>query len=163
MLQDYFTNLTDPRQPGKIKHKLLEMVIMTICAVIAGCDVWEDIVDFCRVKEQWFKESLQMELANGIPSHDTMQRVWAMIHPKSLKSAFAPGCPPCAGLQMVKLSVLMEKPCEEAAVKNEILSTWSAHGPAKTNLSWDNRQLKKSQMKSRQFQRFWRCWMWRAA
>lgn len=88
MLQDYFTNLTDPRQPGKIKHKLLEMVIMTICAVIAGCDVWEDIVDFCRVKEQWFKESLQMELANGIPSHDTMQRVWAMIHPEEFEKCF---------------------------------------------------------------------------
>ena len=54
MLQEYFQGLTDTRQPWKIKHKLLEIVVMTICAVISGCDVWEDIEDFCDVKESWF-------------------------------------------------------------------------------------------------------------
>lgn len=88
MLQDYFVGLTDPRQQGKVKHYLLEIVVMTICAVIAGCDVWEDIMDFCRVKENWFKESLHMELANGLPSHDTMQRVWGMIEPKEFEKCF---------------------------------------------------------------------------
>ena len=88
MLQDYFVGLTDPRQQGKVKHNLLEIVVMTICAVIAGCDVWEDIMDFCRVKENWFKESLHMELANGLPSHDTMQRVWGMIEPKEFEKCF---------------------------------------------------------------------------
>jgi predicted transposase YbfD/YdcC len=88
MLQGYFAGLTDERQSGKIKHNLLEIVVMTICAVIAGCDVWEDIADFCRVKEMWFKESLSMKLENGIPSHDTMQRVWEMIHPEELERCF---------------------------------------------------------------------------
>lgn len=53
MLYEYFSDLTDVRRSGKIRHNLLEMVVMTICAVIAGCDAWEDIVDFCRVKEKW--------------------------------------------------------------------------------------------------------------
>lgn len=88
MLQDYFQGLTDKRQPWKIKHKLLEIVVMTICAVIAGCDAWEDIMDFCRVKECWFKQSLHMELANGIPSHDTMQRVWGMLDPNEFRQRF---------------------------------------------------------------------------
>ena len=52
MLQTYFETLTDERQAWKVKHNLLEIVVMTICAVIAGCDAWEDIEDFCRVKEQ---------------------------------------------------------------------------------------------------------------
>ena len=65
MLLDYFTELTDPRQPWKVKHDLLEIVVMTICAVIAGCDAWEDIVDFCRVKETWFKRSLHLKLEKG--------------------------------------------------------------------------------------------------
>ena len=53
-MHEYFKELTDPRQAGKIKHNLLEIIVMTICATIAGCDVWEDIVDYCRVKEEWF-------------------------------------------------------------------------------------------------------------
>ena len=79
MLQEYFQELTDKRQPWKIKHKLLEIVVMTICAVIAGCDVWEDIVDYCRVKVCWFRESLHMELTNGIPSHNILKQYPAKI------------------------------------------------------------------------------------
>lgn len=88
MLQKHFKGLTDNRQPGKIKHNLLEIVVMTICAVIAGCEVWEDIFDYCRVKEEWFRESLNMKLENGIPSHDTIQRVWGMIKPKEFEKCF---------------------------------------------------------------------------
>ncbi len=88
MLQEYFEGLTDNRQAGKVKHNLLEIVVMTICAVIAGCDVWEDIADFCRVKENWFKTSLNMRLENGIPSHDTLQRVWSMIEPEQFEQCF---------------------------------------------------------------------------
>ena len=101
MLQEYFSGLTDVRQSGKIRHNLLEVVVMTICAVIAGCDVWEDIVDFCRVKEKWFIESLNMKLENGIPSHDTMQRIWGMILPEEFERCFrswvASVCRPTSG------------------------------------------------------------------
>lgn len=88
MMREYFGSVTDNRQSWKIKHNLLEIIVMTICAVIAGCDVWEDIADYCRVKEAWFKESLQMKLENGIPSHDTIQRVWGMIDPKEFEKCF---------------------------------------------------------------------------
>lgn len=62
MLREYFRELSDSRQAGKVKHNLLEIIVMTICAVIAGCDVWEDIADYCL----WFRESLHMSLENGI-------------------------------------------------------------------------------------------------
>jgi len=88
MLKEHFEGLTDDRQSWKVKHNLLEIVVMTICAVIAGCDVWEDIFDYCRAKETWFRESLKMGLEHGIPSHDTIQRVWAMIHPDELERCF---------------------------------------------------------------------------
>ncbi len=88
MLKEHFEGLTDDRQSWKVKHNLLEIVVMTICAVIAGCDVWEDIFDYCRVKENWFRESLNMDLKHGIPSHDTIQRVWAMIHPEEFERCF---------------------------------------------------------------------------
>jgi len=88
MLKEHFSSLTDPRQQGKVKHNFLEIIVMTICAVIAGCDVWDDIADFCRAKESWMRESLHMKLENGIPSHDTLQRVWSMIDPKEFERCF---------------------------------------------------------------------------
>lgn len=88
MMREHFGELTDNRQSWKVKHNLLEIIVMTICAVIAGCDVWEDIADYCRVKEKWLKESLHMSLENGIPSHDTLQRVWGMIEPKEFERCF---------------------------------------------------------------------------
>ena len=88
MMREYFGNIRDTRQPWKVKHNLLEIIVMTICAVIAGCDVWEDIADYCRVKADWFRESLHMKLENGVPSHDTMQRVWGMIDPRAFERSF---------------------------------------------------------------------------
>ena len=88
MLTDHFEELEDKRQIGKRRHDLLEIIVMTICAVMAGCDVWEDIADFCRVKEDWLRERLHLRLRNGIPSHDTMARVWGMIEPEEFQKCF---------------------------------------------------------------------------
>ena len=46
-------------------HELFETVIITICVVISGCEYWEEIVNFCRVKENWFREKLDLELKTG--------------------------------------------------------------------------------------------------
>ena len=88
VIQKYFETLTDQRQQSKVRHNLLETIVMVICAVIADCDVWEDIADYCRVKETWFREALGMELKNGIPSHDTMQRILEMLDPKEFEKCF---------------------------------------------------------------------------
>lgn len=88
MLREYLKGIEDKRQEGKVKHNLLEIIVMTICAVIAGCEIWEDIRDYCTVKEEWFRNSLGMKLENGIPSHDTIQRVWSMIDPEEFEKSF---------------------------------------------------------------------------
>jgi hypothetical protein len=87
-MMNFFENLTDPRQPWKVEHNLHEIVIMTICAVMSGCDIWEEIVDFCRVKESFFREKLGLALENGVASHDTFQRVFQMIKPDELERSF---------------------------------------------------------------------------
>lgn len=87
-MKKYFEDINDPRQAWKIEYQLLEIVVMTICAVISGCECWEDIVDFCRVKEAWFREKLGLALENGIASHDTFQRVFQLIKPEELESSF---------------------------------------------------------------------------
>lgn len=87
-MKEYFEKISDPRQQAKVDYNLHEIIIMTICAVISGCEIWEDIVDFCRVKESWFKDKLNLLLENGVASHDTFQRVFQLINPDELEKGF---------------------------------------------------------------------------
>ena len=87
-MKAYFEEITDPRQEWKVEHNLVEIVVMTICAVISGCEHWEDIVDFCKVKQSWFKEKLGLVLKNGLASHDTFQRVFQLICPMEPERCF---------------------------------------------------------------------------
>jgi predicted transposase YbfD/YdcC len=72
-----FENLTDPRVERTKEHLLLDMVTIALCAAICGADSWVDVEKFGRVKEDWFRRFL--ELPNGIPSHDTLGRVFARL------------------------------------------------------------------------------------
>jgi len=87
-MKKYFENMTDPRQSWKIDHKLHEIVVMTICAVVSGCEIWEEIVDFCKVKADWFRANMGLVLENGVASHDTFQRVFQIIKPNEMENSF---------------------------------------------------------------------------
>ena len=82
-MMEYLEGLANPRQPKKVLHSFAETIMVVICAVIAGCDVWEDIADYYRVKEKWFREKLGLQLTNGILSHVSMERVFGMLNSKS--------------------------------------------------------------------------------
>jgi predicted transposase YbfD/YdcC len=79
-------DLTDPRIDRTKLHKLLDILVIAICAVIAGADNWEDIAEFGQAKMDWFKTFL--ELPNGIPSHDTFNRVFARLDPQEFRNGF---------------------------------------------------------------------------
>jgi predicted transposase YbfD/YdcC len=83
----YFLSITDPRIERSKAHKLIDIIMVAICAVIAGCDTWVDIEDFGHDREEWLKTFL--ELPNGIPSHDTFGRVFSLIDPKQFQASFA--------------------------------------------------------------------------
>lgn len=76
-LLGHFAGLIDPRVERTRWHSLLDIVAITVCAVICGADNWVDVAFFGRCKEAWFRQWL--ELPNGIPSHDTFGRVFAML------------------------------------------------------------------------------------
>jgi predicted transposase YbfD/YdcC len=78
-IKKYFTPLRDPRVRGRVEHRLIDIVAIALCGVIANCDGWTDIIDFANQNHAWFKRFLK--LPNGIPSHDTFERVFKHIDP----------------------------------------------------------------------------------
>jgi len=85
-IERHFGDLTDPRIDRTKLHKLLDILVIAICAIVAGADNWEDIADFGQAKVDWFKTFL--ELPNGIPSHDTFNRVFARLDPQQFQDGF---------------------------------------------------------------------------
>jgi predicted transposase YbfD/YdcC len=82
----HFGNLPDPRVERTQKHRLLDILVVAICAVIGGANSWPAVVTFGQAKLDWFRRFL--ELPNGIPSHDTFGRVFALLNPQKVQECF---------------------------------------------------------------------------
>lgn len=83
----YFENLKDPRRETKNKlHKLSDIVMIVLCAVLSGIEDWVGMEEFAEEKETWLRGFL--ELPNGIPSHDTLSDVLGRIDPQAFQEAF---------------------------------------------------------------------------
>ncbi len=83
---DYFGELEDPRSSINRKHLLGDLIVMSICAVIAGADGPKAIGVWARSHADWLRQHLA--LANGIPSHDTIGRVFAALKPSAFQACF---------------------------------------------------------------------------
>jgi len=84
---DHFSNLSDPRtKEHKKEHKLIDIIFITVAAVICGAEDWYDIEEYAKNKEDWLKTVL--ELPGGIPSHDTFNRVFSLTDPVALQQCF---------------------------------------------------------------------------
>ncbi len=86
-LINHFGNIRDPRIDRRRAHKLIDIIVISICAVVAGADSFEEIEIIGNAHKSWLKTFL--ELPNGIPSHDTFARVWARINPNEFRASFA--------------------------------------------------------------------------
>jgi predicted transposase YbfD/YdcC len=86
-LASVFADLPDPRTETANKiHNLADILTIATCAVIAGADGWEDIAQYGRSKEAFFRQFL--ELRNGVPSHDTFYRVFTKLDPDAFADRF---------------------------------------------------------------------------
>ena len=79
----YFVDLTDPREDRGRNHHLLDLVALVLCGTICGANTWADIERFAVAHLEWFKQFLQ--LPHGVPSHDTLGRVFARLDTKEFQ------------------------------------------------------------------------------
>ncbi len=84
-LVERLTEIVDPRIERTKRHLLSDVLPLAVLAVIAGAERWEDIEEFGKQKQQWLRQFLP--LPNGIPSHDTISRVFRMLKPAEFDAA----------------------------------------------------------------------------
>jgi hypothetical protein len=85
-LETIFAQVEDPRIERTKRHRLRDILMIAICGVICGAEGWVEIEEFGKAKEAFFTELL--DLPNGIPSHDTFGRVFALLDPKQFEASF---------------------------------------------------------------------------
>ena len=79
----YWDLAIDSRQAGKVRHKMKDIIALAFFAELSNAENWEDIEVFGKEHETFLRRYL--ELPYGIPSHDTIQRIFAMISPEFLQ------------------------------------------------------------------------------
>jgi hypothetical protein len=72
-IQHHFAGLRDPRRRHGQLHRLLDVIVIALCAVIAGSNTWQEVETFARHRREWLGRFLDLD--NGVPSHDTFERV----------------------------------------------------------------------------------------
>jgi predicted transposase YbfD/YdcC len=88
-LVERLETIADPRrQSENLKHRLVDIIILGFCGVLAGCDDFVEMAEWAKVHEGFFRSFL--ELPHGIPAHDTFTRVFAMLKPATLQEVLLP-------------------------------------------------------------------------
>lgn len=83
---NHFKYLADPRKGSNKMYALLDIIGLTICAVIAGADTWNEIEKYGKYHYEWLSDYLL--LPNGIPSHDTIRRFFSLLNPEDFEKCF---------------------------------------------------------------------------
>ena len=82
----HFESIQDSRQAAKISHPLFDILFLSLCAVAAGAEGWQDIEDYGRAYLDWFQK--HGYLLNGVPVDDTIARIISQIDPTQFRQCF---------------------------------------------------------------------------
>lgn len=85
-ISQHFANLKDPRIERTKAHPLINILVIALCGIMCGANDWVQIAAFGRTKREWLSQYL--DLSAGIPSHDTLGRVFARLNPIAFEEAF---------------------------------------------------------------------------
>jgi len=124
-----FGEITDPRINRRLRHPLVNILTISICAIICGCDDFHSIEEYGKSKINWFKSFLDLD--NGIPSHDTFNDVMNRLKPKEFSHAFTQWVSQLGDLRDDIVSIdgkAMRRTLDKASGASAIhlVSAWSA-------------------------------------
>lgn len=85
-LLESFADMPDPRVVGRTDHHLLDILVLTVCAVVCGADDWEAVEMWGEAKLEWLRQYIPLK--NGIPSHDTIGRLFAAMNSATFQACF---------------------------------------------------------------------------
>jgi predicted transposase YbfD/YdcC len=85
-LEECFGDISDPRVEGRCDHRLVEILLIAVCAVLCGAESWSEVEEFGNAKAAWLKQYLT--LPAGIPSHDTFSRVFRLLKADEFQRRF---------------------------------------------------------------------------
>ena len=125
---EYFSILKDPRIERDKKHKLVDIIVLAICAVLSGAEGWEAIEEYGHAKLEWLRKFIPLE--NGVPTHDTIARVLSRVSAKGLQECFLNWVRAVQQLRRGKSWPLMANGCAVrlTGVGGRARFTWSVPG-----------------------------------
>ncbi len=82
LVERIFSKVDDPRVKSRCLHRLQDILFIAFCTLLSNGEDFEDMVEFGEQRLEWLEEVL--ELPNGIPSHDTFNRVLQIVDPQEL-------------------------------------------------------------------------------
>jgi len=85
-IRKFFAKVKDPRRAHRRLHPLQDIIVIALCAVIAGAQDWQEIATFGRKRLAWLRRFLAVP--NGCPSHDTFERVFDRLNPQVFQACF---------------------------------------------------------------------------
>lgn len=85
-IADAFADLTDPRIERTKRHRLQDILTITLGGVLSGAENWVEIAEWAKVKQAWLTDWLGLE--HGVPSHDTLGRVFGRLDPAQFETGF---------------------------------------------------------------------------
>jgi len=83
---EHFRTFEDPRMERTKKHNLLDILVIAVCTVLTGGEGFQDMERLGKSKRAWLHTCLA--LPHGMPSHDTLGRVCARLHPQRFQEGF---------------------------------------------------------------------------
>ena len=85
-IPECFARISDPRLDRKKLHPLINVLTISLCAMLCGAESFDEMEAFGLERRQWLGQFL--DLSQGIPSHDTFNRVFSLIDPKAFNQSF---------------------------------------------------------------------------
>src|SRR5271155_5087301 len=152
----HFAKLKDPRRVHRRLHLLQDIIVIALCAVIAGAQDWQEIETFGKKRRDWLRHFLS--LPHGVPSHDTFERVFNRVQPRAFQACFRNWVQAVSSALNIKHVAIDGKTLRSSGSATRGPCTWLVPGRRRSNCRRAKSRWTQNRMKSPRFRSCWTCW-----